>query len=170
MLLKIDFEQMGHAGAGRGKQYVNAEVNVLFWFRIFTLQYTLFSIIFCKPWSILAPILRVIFAIPAASSKSEQVFSVAGRVVTLEWNRDGRSAICDCWETCPLCEKPSCSAFDLTFIIQHICSYLVKPALIWKKKRQKWQSLLDLKNSGFWFLFREMCYHNHKRHPFWCKY
>ena len=69
------------------KQYVNAEVNVLFWFGIFTLQYTLFSIIFCKPWSILAPILRVIFAIPAASSKSEQVFSVAGRVVTLDWNR-----------------------------------------------------------------------------------
>ena len=60
---------------------------VLFWFGIFTLQYTLFSIIFCKPWSILAPILRVISAIPAASSKSEQVFSVAGRVVTLDWNR-----------------------------------------------------------------------------------
>jgi hypothetical protein len=37
-----------------------------------------------KPLSILAPILRVIFAIPAASSKSEQVFSVAGRVVTLD--------------------------------------------------------------------------------------
>ena len=49
--------------------------------------------------------------------------------------RDGRSAICDCWETCPLCEKPSCSAFDFTFIIQHICSYLVKPALIWKKRQ-----------------------------------
>ena len=49
--------------------------------------------------------------------------------------RDGRSAICDCWETCPLCEKPSCSAFDLTFIIQQICSYLVKPALIWKNDK-----------------------------------
>ena len=83
----IKIHGAGHAGAGRGKQYVNAEVNVLFWFGIFTLQYTLFSIIFCKPWSILAPILRVIFAIPAASSKSEQVFSVAGRVVTLDWNR-----------------------------------------------------------------------------------
>ena len=74
-------------GVGRDKQYVSAEVNVLFWFGIFTLQYTLFSIIFCKPLSILAPILWVIFAIPAASSKSEQVFSVAGRVVTLDWNR-----------------------------------------------------------------------------------
>ena len=56
--------------------------------------------------------------------------------------RDGRSAICDCWETCPLCEKPSCSAFDLTFIIQHICSYLVKPALIWKKN--------DKSGNHFW--------------------
>ena len=82
-----DQNSRGGAFSGRGKQYVNAEVNVLFWFGIFTLQYTLFSIIFCKPLFILAPILRVIFAIPAASSKSEQVFSVAGRVVTLDWNR-----------------------------------------------------------------------------------
>ena len=49
------------------------------------------------------------------------------------------------------------------------CLILIKPALIWEK-RQKWQSHLDFKNSGFWFLFMEMCYHNHKRHPFWCKY
>ena len=82
-----DQNSRGRAFSGRGKQYVNAEVNVLFWFGIFTLQYTLLSIIFCKPLFILAPILRVIFAIPAASSKSEQVFSFAGRVVTLDWNR-----------------------------------------------------------------------------------
>ena len=31
--------------------------------------------------------MRVVFAIPAASSKSEQVFSVAGRVVTPDRNR-----------------------------------------------------------------------------------
>ena len=31
--------------------------------------------------------MRVVFAIPAASSKSERVFSVAGRVVTPDRNR-----------------------------------------------------------------------------------
>ena len=104
------------------------------------------NIHFCKPLFILAPILRVIFAIPAASSKSEQVFSVAGRVVTLDWNRlapemvEVQSATAEKHALCV--KKPSCSAFDLTFIIQHICSYLVKPALIWKKN--------DKSGNHFW--------------------
>ena len=47
------------------------------------LQLSLFKIIL----SWLALLVRVVFAIPAASSKSERVFSVAGRVVTPDRNR-----------------------------------------------------------------------------------
>ena len=47
------------------------------------LQLYLFKIIL----SWLALLVRVVFAIPAASSKSERVFSVAGRVVTPDRNR-----------------------------------------------------------------------------------
>ena len=35
----------------------------------------------------LALLVRVVYAIPAASSKSERVFSVAGRIVTPDRNR-----------------------------------------------------------------------------------
>ena len=45
------------------------------------------SIIFKIILSRLALLVRVVFAIPAASYKSERVFSVAGRVVTPDRNR-----------------------------------------------------------------------------------
>ena len=52
--------------------------------------------------------------------------------------RDGRSAICDCWETCPLCEKPSCSAFHcLTFIIQYTHMFLSCQASYNLRKKDK---------------------------------
>ena len=47
------------------------------------LRLSLFKIILSR----LALLVRVVFAIPAASSKSERVFSVAGRVVTPDRNR-----------------------------------------------------------------------------------
>ena len=56
------------------------------------------------------------------------------------------SAICDCWETCLLCEKPTCFAlFD--FDIQYICTYLGKPVLIWEN---------NIWTSGFWFWFSDV--------------
>ena len=153
------------------------------------------SIIFCKPSY---PFWRCFWgsSLPYLQHLPSQSRSSACRQGCHPWlkqacPRDGRSAICDYWETCPLCEKPSCSTYDcLTFIIQYIYSYLVKPTLIWEKL-QKWQSHLDLKNSGFGFLFREMCHHNLdgvpiwlpaasglgnqttiiiRDNPFWCKY
>ena len=50
---------------------------------IFLVSFVIFSNTVLR----LALLVRVVFAIPAASSKSERVFSVAGRIVTPDRNR-----------------------------------------------------------------------------------
>ena len=52
------------------------DMNILLWWKLHSKEFPLLSFL-----------VRVVFAIPAASSKSERVFSVAGRIVTPDRNR-----------------------------------------------------------------------------------
>ena len=73
--------------------------------------------------------MRVVFAIPAASSKSERVFSVAGRVVTPDRNRLAPEMVKDLvMLKCNLRLLRNTLALPLP--IQYICTYLGKPILI----------------------------------------
>ena len=130
----------------------------MFFILLFYLLSAIFaSIIFKIILSRLALLVRVVFAIPAASSKSERVFSVAGRVVTPDRNRLAPEMVEDLvmlkcnlrllrnmstvWKTYLLC------LVWLRSDIQYICTYLGKPVLIWEN---------NIWTSGFWFWFSDV--------------